>query len=156
MNQIRQKLSLASTAASIAILNVLSPVWAQGFGGSAPANINITAPQGGVKNFGALLSAGIRAAIIIAAILTFAYLIWGGIQWITSGGDKAKYEEARNRITAALVGLAIVAAAWALMALIGYFFDVEPFNLQINSVKDFQDGGGGSGGGGGGGFTYTV
>ena len=140
MNQIRQKLSLASTAASIAILNVLSPVWAQAFKDDslAATNINIEQPAGGVKNFGALLSAGIRAAIIIAAILTFAYLIWGGIQWITSGGDKAKYEEARNRITAALVGLAIVAAAWALMALIGYFFDVEPFNLQINSVKDFQ------------------
>lgn len=85
----------------------------------------------GVTEFGNLISAGIQVAIIVAALLTFAYLIWGGIEWITSGGDKTAYEAARGRITAALVGLAIVAAAWALMKLIGFFFGVDILG-QIN------------------------
>ena len=71
-----------------------------------PQNFNIT-------DIGKLISAAIGLALIIAAILVFAYLIWGGLQYITSGGDKGKTEEARARISAALVGLAIVAAAWA-------------------------------------------
>ena len=58
-------------------------------------------------------------------------LVWGGIQWIMSGGDKAKTEEARNRITAALVGLAIVASAWAIMKLVEYFFGLNIQNPEI-------------------------
>ena len=79
----------------------------------------------GVQNIGTLISQGLRMAMIIAGVLTFAYLIWGGIQWITSGGDKAAYEEARGRITAALIGLGIVAAAWAVMWIIGNFFGIN-------------------------------
>jgi len=79
----------------------------------------------GIKSIGELISQGLRMAMIIAGILTFAYLIWGGIQWITSGGDKAAYEEARGRITAALLGLGIVAAAWAVMWIIGNFFGIN-------------------------------
>jgi hypothetical protein len=69
-------------------------------------NIVIEEPEGGVKNFGDLLSAGIQIALIIAAILTFAFLVWGGIEWIASGGDKTKYE-------------------------FGYFFGIDVFDFQI-------------------------
>jgi len=68
-----------------------------------------------------LIQGIIRIAFIVAIILTFLFLIWGGLQWIMSGGDKAKYEEARNRITAALIGLVIVALAWLLIKLVTHF-----------------------------------
>src|SRR3990167_5299955 len=88
----------------------------------AQSSITIKEPQAGVKDIGKLLSSGIQVAMIIAAILTFAFLVWGGIQWILSGGDKTQTQAARDRITMALVGLGIVAAAWALMKVIGLFF----------------------------------
>ena len=47
-------------------------------------------------------------ASIAAALAAFFYLILGGFQWITSGGDKAGTEAAREKITAAFIGLAIV------------------------------------------------
>jgi len=97
-------------------------------------HIVIDEPKEGIKDFGDLLSAGIQLALIIAAILTFAFLIWGGIEWIASGGNKEKYEAARGRITAALVGLAIVAAAWALMKLIEHFFGVSVFDFRVPSA----------------------
>lgn len=87
-------------------------------------------------NLGSLVGGAVGAAIVIALILAFLYLIMGGIQWITSGGDKAKTEEARNRITTALVGLAIVAAAWAIMRLVGFFFGIDPFALNIPTVAE--------------------
>jgi hypothetical protein len=75
-----------------------------------------------ITEFGPMIQGIIRIAFVVAVILTFVFLLWGGIQWITSGGDKAKYEEARNRITAALIGLAIVALAWLVIKLVTYFF----------------------------------
>lgn len=84
-----------------------------------------------ISNFGAVVTSGITLAFILAAILVFVFLIWGGIQWMTSGGDKAKTEEARNRITAALVGLAIIAVAWAIMQLLAYFFGFSVTDINV-------------------------
>jgi hypothetical protein len=100
----------------------------------AQESITINEPTAGVKDIGQLLSAGIQVAMIVAAILTFAYLVWGGIQWILSGGDKQQTQAARDRITMALVGLGIVAAAWALMKIIGYFFGIDVFQFNIPSA----------------------
>ena len=78
-----------------------------------------------------IISAAIRLIVVIAAVVFFFILIIGGIRWIASGGDKAQTEAARNQITAALVGLVIVFAAWAIVALINTFFHVDIFSLQI-------------------------
>lgn len=92
-----------------------------------------------ITEIGPLIRSGVSLAIIVAAILTFAYLIWGGIEWIASGGDKAKYEEARNRITAALIGLAIVALAWLLIKVVAYFFGLpDPFGGTFIIPKGYQ------------------
>jgi len=105
---------------------------------AATTTITIKESGYGVTDLGKLITNGVKVAIILAALITFAFLIWGGIEWITSGGDKAKYEAARNRITAALVGLAIVAAAWAIMLIVGKFFNVDILTkgLVIPSAND--------------------
>lgn len=51
--------------------------------------------------------------VIVSGIATFLYLALGGFQYITSGGDKAAVEQARNKITYSLMGLAIVVGAYA-------------------------------------------
>lgn len=83
----------------------------------------------------------IRLLVVGAAVVFFIWLILGGIKWITSSGDKTKTEEARNQITAALVGLVIVFSAWAIAQLIKTLFGVDFFNLVIPSL---QSTGGGS------------
>jgi hypothetical protein len=94
-------------------------------------------PNFQITNIGTLISAAIGLALIIAALLVFVYLIWGGLQYITSGGDKGKTEEARSRISAALVGLAIVAAAWAIIQIIGYFFGINIFGGNVPIPRPF-------------------
>jgi hypothetical protein len=81
-----------------------------------------------------IISAAIRLTVVVAAIVFFFILVVGGIRWIASGGDKAQTEAARNQITAALVGLVIVFAAWAIVALINTFFHVNIFSLAIPSI----------------------
>lgn len=64
------------------------------------------------------------AIILVAGLATFMYLVYGGIQWIMAGTNKGKLEEARNKITNGIIGLAIVASAWAIYLLIDYFFGI--------------------------------
>ena len=83
-----------------------------------------------------IISALISLIIIIAAVLFFFILIIGGIRWIMSGGDKANTEAARNQITAALVGLVIVFAAWAILQLIDAFFGTNILGgLEIPTIQ---------------------
>ena len=94
----------------------------------ADATITMGQPDGyKITDVGTLVKSALTIALVIAGILVFAFLVMGGIEWITSGGDKTKTESAKNRITAALVGLAIVAASWALIKVISYFFGIENF-----------------------------
>lgn len=78
-----------------------------------------------------IIAAALKLALVVAAIVFFFILVIGGIRWIISGGDKAHTEAARAQITSALIGLVIVFAAWAIAQLIGTFFNVEIFNLEI-------------------------
>ncbi len=75
---------------------------------------------GYAENMGTLISSVLSIVMVIALILVLIYLIWGGIGWITAGGDKGKTEEARNKITAAVIGIIILAAAWALVNFVAY------------------------------------
>lgn len=78
---------------------------------------------------GSIVSALVRLSVVIAALVFFFILVIGGIRWIASGGDKAQTEAARNQITAALVGLVVVFAAWAILALIKTFFGIDVLNV---------------------------
>ncbi|MCL5095812.1 MAG: pilin [Patescibacteria group bacterium] len=84
---------------------------------------------------GTLIGNFIGLFIIIAGIMVLIYLVWGGVEWISSAGDKAAIEGARNRITNALIGLGIVVAAWAIMTLTSDFFGLNFPNLPIPSLS---------------------
>ena len=104
----------------------------------AQASLDIK-QSGNVKitDIGKLISAGVGTVLIIAALLAFLYLILGGIKWITSGGDKAGMEEARNKITHAIVGLIIVGASWAIMSLVQNFLGVQIIGGSINLPQPY-------------------
>ena len=91
------------------------------------SNIHIT-------QIGTLISGAVSALLIIAALAAFLFLVLGGLQWITSGGDKAGMEAARNKITHAIVGLIIVAAAYAIMVLVANFLGLNLSQLNIGNA----------------------
>jgi hypothetical protein len=89
----------------------------------------------GDLTIGGIVSGFIRLILVVAALVFFFILVIGGIRWIASGGDKAQTETARNQITAALVGLVIVFAAWAIVQLINTFFGVDIFSLTLPTAQ---------------------
>lgn len=72
-----------------------------------------------------ILSGAIGLVLLLVAIVFFFILVIGGLKWVTSGGDEKKVGAARAQITNALIGLAIVFAAWAIMKLIGSIFGIS-------------------------------
>lgn len=120
MKKLTQKIASVSLA-TVGMFQVMaSNVLATGSVRPAPTTTNqllenFTEPKGFSNDIGNLINGVLSFVMVIAALLVFFYLIWGGIEWITSGGDKGKTESARNKITAAVVGLIILAASYAIL-----------------------------------------
>ncbi len=85
-----------------------------------------------------MISALIIIILVIAALVFLFMLILGGIRYITSGGDKGSTESARSQITAALIGLVIVFAAWAIINLVSAFFGIDLLSLNIPNAQTGQ------------------
>ncbi len=62
----------------------------------------------GIFSLQKLVQWGITLVIVVSVLLTLFFLISGGIDMITSGGDKQKVVNARHKLTFAIVGLIIV------------------------------------------------
>ena len=72
-----------------------------------------------------IIQGAISLVMLVVALVFFFILILGGLRWVMSEGDQKNVEAARNQITNALIGLAIVFAAFAIMQLIGTVFGIN-------------------------------
>jgi cytochrome bd-type quinol oxidase subunit 2 len=85
-------------------------------------------------SIGGVIQTFITIALIVAGIVFLFMLILGGIRWIMSGGDKAQTETARNQITAALIGLVVVFAAYAIATLVANIFGVDILDFEVPTI----------------------
>lgn len=60
-----------------------------------------------------------------AGLMLLLYLLFGGLQLMTSGGDPKKMQEARGKIGNALVGFIIVFIAYWLVQIVGTILGIE-------------------------------
>lgn len=128
-------MNVKKTFATVATLATSAYVATGSILAQAPPTINVRkADNVKITDIGQLISSFVGLALLGSALMVFGFLIMGGIQWITSGGDKGKTESARNKITAAIVGLAIVASSYALMQIIAYFFGIKIFDNGIQET----------------------
>ena len=81
-----------------------------------------------------ILVFAINGILIASGIVAFFFLLWGGMQWILAGGDKEGTDKARKRLTAALIGLAIVFSAYALAILVKSVFGVDILKFTISKI----------------------
>lgn len=76
-------------------------------------------------DLGKLLPSLITTIFILAITADLLYLIWGGFKWLTSGGDKAAVQAAREHIVAAIIGLILIFVSYVIMnILMNFFFGV--------------------------------
>lgn len=87
-------------------------------------NIALT-ETAGLQAVANTISSFIGIMTVAAGLWFLIQFLTGGFFWITSGGDKTKLETAHHRINDAFVGLLIVIAGWAILALASQFFGVD-------------------------------
>ena len=78
---------------------------------------------------GRIIQTAVTVLLIAAVLIALFFLIWGGIRWITSGGDKGKVDEARKHIVAAIIGLIVAFLAYFILQVVLGFF-----GLSINTL----------------------
>ncbi len=121
-NIVRNTAAYITSAAVTA--SIAAPAFAQAGG---QANL---CPAGGQFNglcttnfsLSGIISFIITLLFIVAVLACLIFLIWGGVKWILSGGDKTKVEAARNQIVAALIGLAVAFSAYFLLNIVVNLF----------------------------------
>jgi hypothetical protein len=86
-------------------------------------------------NIGTTVQNVVTFIIVLAVIIALLYLLYGGIKWVTSGGDKEKVESARNHITAAIVGLIIVFLAIFVISIVLALFGLSLTNLAFPVIN---------------------
>lgn len=77
------------------------------------------------ENLGDVISALLPAVVSLAGLACFAYLIYGGLRWLTSGGDPKAAGDAQKVITNAVIGLTIVFCSWWLIRIIEVVLGLE-------------------------------
>jgi len=83
------------------------------------------------SKLGTVIGTAITIILIIATVIALFFLLWGGLRWIFSGGEKGKVDEARKTIIAALVGLVITFLAYFILTIVLGFFGLSLNNLVL-------------------------
>ncbi len=98
--------------------------------------INFVDPNSPYVNITKLLPSNyVKTAIEIliggAGVLSFLYLLLGGVQWITAGSDKDAVEKSRKKIINALIGLALVFSVYAILFVVRALFGIDLIGINI-------------------------
>ena len=98
--------------------------------------VNLSGLESSIKDFkfaggkiGDIISALFEYLIVGAGLLLLLYLVFGGIQLMTSKGDPKAMEAAKGKIGSALIGFVVVFVSFWLVQILGSV-------LKIPAVSD--------------------
>ena len=78
-----------------------------------------------------ILRFAITILLTASVLLALFFLIFGGLRWILSQGDKKQLEEAQKTIQFAIVGLVLVLLSFFIINFIGFLFGVSLLKVQL-------------------------
>lgn len=73
-----------------------------------------------------------QAIVMLGGLAVILFLAWGGFAWLTAGGDKAKVEQAKSRITNAIIGMAVIMATIAVAVFLEFAFGYDLLSPSLN------------------------
>lgn len=87
-------------------------------------------PDSGIPTLNKVLQLGITYLFLVAILATLVFIIWGGFQWMSSGGDPKTIDGARKKITFAVIGLIITFMAFFVLNIIGGIFGISLIRVR--------------------------
>jgi hypothetical protein len=70
-----------------------------------------------------------QALISVGALTVIVYFLWGGYEWIYAGGDSAKVQKARDKMTQAAIGMIILVSSFVIIGFISTLFFGTNFDI---------------------------
>lgn len=67
----------------------------------------------------------INASLVLAAVIAVFLIVYSGVQYVTSSGDKEKVDNARKRLTYAIIGLIFIFLSFLIINFISQFTGVD-------------------------------
>lgn len=89
----------------------------------------------GTEFLGSLIKGLIGASMVIAGVYFVFMVIWGGIKYVSSEGDKTQAETARKTITNALIGIVIVFSLYAIVNVVSCFFGLSFLEFEVGELN---------------------
>lgn len=77
----------------------------------------------------------ISIALGAAGIVAFFFLLAGGLEYITAGGDKERTQNSVKKISNALIGLAIVLSIFAIIYVVETIFGISITKFTIPVIR---------------------
>ena len=125
MNIHMKKVSIIASTLGISLL--AAP---QAFADSACPQGSFTGLCFTSANLGSVIGGFITLGFVIVGLIALAFLVWGGLKWLLSQGEKQAVEEARNHIVAAIIGLIIIFLSYLIVNLVLGFITAGHVSLN--------------------------
>lgn len=105
---------------AVSTLPALLIGWTVASRAQAEASVDFPTTFAGLSSQDIKVTIGNIVQIVLGflGILTVLIILLGGFKWMTSGGNEEKIDEAKKLISAGVVGLVIVLAAYAIAGFI--------------------------------------
>lgn len=105
-------------------------------------SLNGVGPSNTLLNFGLIYFQGniipfvVSLLLFILVLVSFVFLAWGGITWITSGGEKEGMTKAKATVTGALIGLALGLSAFIVLNILFSFFGITGASVNCGPGQE--------------------
>lgn len=83
------------------------------------------------QNLQSLIKFAINLLLTASVLLALFFLIFGGLRWILSQGDKKQLEEAQKTVQYAIVGLVLVLLSFFIINFIGFLTGTSLLKVQF-------------------------
>jgi len=110
----RYLLPTALLAVAVVALVVVPDALAQNFGLDTAAGSSI--PK--TKDIAKIIASILRAALGFVGTLFLLLMVYAGFLWMTARGDAKKVDQAKQLITGAIIGVVVIASAYAITSFV--------------------------------------
>lgn len=84
-----------------------------------------------IKGFELIFQKILNVAVGFAVVVLFLFLVIGGFKFLTSGGDPKATESAKNTLTYAILGLALLIGIWFILLFIEKLTGIKVTEFKI-------------------------
>lgn len=115
----------SSGTTNSATLNIFAAPTSEDFAALNPMTIADSPYVDDFSSPAGIINRALLFAFPLAGLILFVMIVWGGLEMITGATNKKSMDQAKQRITAALIGFGLLFASFWIIQIIEYIFSIS-------------------------------